>query len=68
MSLLAEQTWTPMTAEERAQFDRDGFLVIPAVLTEDEVAIARTAILRSKEKVALRAVSGRPARCTSCRR
>ena len=50
MSLLAEQTWTPMTTEERARFDRDGFLVIPAVLTEDEVAIARTAILRSKEK------------------
>ncbi|MGW4941649.1 phytanoyl-CoA dioxygenase family protein [Actinoplanes sp. NPDC004185] len=52
MSLLAEQTWTPMTAEERERFDRDGFLVIPAVLTEDEVAIARTAILRTKEKVA----------------
>ena len=53
MSLLAEQqTWTPMTAEERARFDRDGFLVIPAVLTEDEVAIARTAILRSAEKAA----------------
>ncbi|MEV4636496.1 phytanoyl-CoA dioxygenase family protein [Actinoplanes sp. NPDC049548] len=52
MSLVAEQTWTPMTAEERAQFQRDGFLVIPAVLTEDEVAVARTAILRSKEKAA----------------
>lgn len=50
MSLLAEQTWTPMTAAERERFDRDGFLVVPGVLTEDEVAVARTAILRSKEK------------------
>jgi ectoine hydroxylase-related dioxygenase (phytanoyl-CoA dioxygenase family) len=50
MSLVAEQTWTPMTVEERAQFQRDGFLVIPAVLTDDEVTVARTAILRSKEK------------------
>ena len=53
MSLLVEQTWTPMTAEERAQFDRDGFLVIPAVLTEDEVAIARTAILRCVTRLEL---------------
>jgi len=52
MSLLAEQTWTPMTTEERERFHRDGFLVVPAVLTEDEVAIARTAILRSKERAA----------------
>jgi ectoine hydroxylase-related dioxygenase (phytanoyl-CoA dioxygenase family) len=48
----AAQTWTPMSADERAQFDRDGFLVIPSVLDLDEVAIARTAILRAREQAA----------------
>ena len=65
MTLATEaQTWVPMSADERAQFDRDGFLVVPSVLTADEVDIARTAILRVRR----RATSGRPAHCTNCRR
>ena len=45
----APQIWSPMTADEREAFERDGYLVIPAVLTQDEVAVARTAILRARE-------------------
>ena len=42
---------TPMTAEERDRFDRDGYLVIRSVLDEEEIATARDAILRFREKV-----------------
>lgn len=52
MTVLRDQTWTAMTAEERAQFERDGYLIIPTVLTEAEVAVARSAILRSYETAA----------------
>lgn len=39
-------TLTAMTAQEREQFDRDGYLLIPGALNADEVATARDAILR----------------------
>jgi ectoine hydroxylase len=37
MSSLAHDVVTPMTADQRDQFERDGFLVIPGVLTQAEV-------------------------------
>ena len=36
----------PMTAEQRAAFDRDGYLIIRGALRPDEVAAARDAIDR----------------------
>lgn len=37
MTSLADDVVTPMTAEQRAEFEREGFLVIPGVLSEAEV-------------------------------
>jgi ectoine hydroxylase len=51
MTQVIVPAWTPMTAGERAAFGRDGFLVIRSVLNQDEIARARTAILRYREKV-----------------
>jgi ectoine hydroxylase-related dioxygenase (phytanoyl-CoA dioxygenase family) len=51
MTQVIAPAWTPMTARERTEFDRDGFLIIRSVLNQDEVARARTAILRYREKV-----------------
>ncbi|WP_229715992.1 phytanoyl-CoA dioxygenase family protein [Mangrovihabitans endophyticus] len=39
-----------MTEDERDQFERDGYLVVRSVLTDDEVAVARAAILRFRER------------------
>ncbi len=36
----------PMTAEQRAAFDRDGYLIIPGALRPDEVAATRDALDR----------------------
>jgi hypothetical protein len=36
----------PMTAEQRATFDRDGYLIIQGALSPDEAAAARDAIDR----------------------
>jgi ectoine hydroxylase len=36
----------PMTAEQRATFDRDGYLIIRGALRPDEVAAAREALDR----------------------
>jgi hypothetical protein len=36
----------PMTAEQRAAFDRDGYLIIPGALSPDETAAAREAVDR----------------------
>ena len=36
----------PMTAEQRASFDRDGYLIIRGALGQDEVTAAREAIDR----------------------
>ena len=45
---------TPMSVEDRATFERDGYVIVPGVLTDDEVATAREKmiedILRSLEK------------------
>jgi len=37
----------PMTAEQRARFDRDGYLIIRGALTPDEVVVTRTALDRA---------------------
>jgi ectoine hydroxylase-related dioxygenase (phytanoyl-CoA dioxygenase family) len=51
MTQVMASAWTPMSTDERARFDRDGFLVIRSVLNQEEVARARTAILRYRESV-----------------
>ena len=56
-NLSAPPTTAParaMTPDERAAFERDGFLVIPGALSPDEVAFARDAVLRSRESAARR--------------
>ena len=40
----------PMTAEQRAAFDRDGYLIIRGALGPDEAAAAREAIDRIKSE------------------
>ncbi|MET7399336.1 phytanoyl-CoA dioxygenase family protein [Dactylosporangium sp. NPDC005572] len=42
----ASDGWTAMTDVERVRFEHDGYLVIPGALTSEEVAAARTAVLR----------------------
>jgi hypothetical protein len=37
MTSLAGDVVTPMTAQQRAEFEREGFLVVPGVLSEAEV-------------------------------
>jgi ectoine hydroxylase-related dioxygenase (phytanoyl-CoA dioxygenase family) len=51
MTVLAEPTWAAMTPDERDRFDRDGYLIIPSVLDEDEVAYCRDAIMRARRRV-----------------
>ncbi|RSM51027.1 hypothetical protein DMB66_42915 [Actinoplanes sp. ATCC 53533] len=41
---------TAMTGEQRAAFERDGFLVVPGVLSEDEIAHYTTAVDRVYEE------------------
>lgn len=43
--------WQPMTADEREQFERDGYLVIAGALNEVEVATARSALARARRRV-----------------
>jgi ectoine hydroxylase len=43
----ASSTWTAMTIDERARFDRDGYLIVRGALTQDEVGHARKAINRA---------------------
>ena len=45
MTQVEAPAWAPMTVDERAQFDRDGFLVVRGVLSASEIDIARSAIL-----------------------
>ncbi|GII28287.1 phytanoyl-CoA dioxygenase family protein [Planotetraspora mira] len=40
-------TWTPMTAAEREQFEQDGYLVIPGALSSEEVDHYQGAIQRA---------------------
>ncbi len=46
MTSRADGVVTPMTAEQRAEFERDGFLVIRGVLSEAEVAFYAGALDR----------------------
>jgi ectoine hydroxylase len=50
MTQVEAPAWTAMTDDERAQFDRDGFLVVPGVLSESEIEVARTAVLGAYER------------------
>src|SRR3712207_6823607 len=50
MTQVIAPTWTPMTADERARFERDGFLVIRSVLNQEEIERARAAILGYRER------------------
>src|ERR1051325_2893765 len=50
MTQVEAPAWAPMTAEERTQFDRDGFLVVRGVLSESEIALARNAVLGAYER------------------
>ena len=55
-----------MTADERAQFDRDGFLVIPSVLlSESEIEVGRERDPRYERASSPAGTGWRPALCTS---
>jgi ectoine hydroxylase-related dioxygenase (phytanoyl-CoA dioxygenase family) len=41
-----------MSAQDRARFDRDGFLLIPGALSDTEVSVGREAILRARDRAA----------------
>jgi len=47
MTTSVAATWAPMTGEQREQFDRDGFIVVPGVLTPDEVRSYASALDRT---------------------
>src|SRR5947209_4612375 len=47
MTLVESPTYVPMTATEREQFERDGYLIIPGALTDGEVEIARASLMRA---------------------
>jgi ectoine hydroxylase len=46
MTSLADDVLTPMTAQQRAAFERDGFLVLPGVLSGAEVGFYSAALDR----------------------
>jgi ectoine hydroxylase len=50
MTQVEAPTWTSMTDEERATFDRDGILVVPGVLSESEIEVGRNAIQAAYER------------------
>jgi ectoine hydroxylase len=52
LSALAASTWTPMTPEQREQFDQQGFLRLPGILAPDEVAHYAAALDRVYERAA----------------
>jgi len=66
MMQVAAPAWTPMLAGEREQFERDGFLVIRSVLNQDEVARARTAILRYRERIGVTGALHQLSAVTAC--
>ena len=53
-----------MTAEQRAAFDRDGYLIIRGAMGPDEAAAARDAIDRVYASMAKAAHWARTGRCT----
>jgi hypothetical protein len=50
MTQVEAPAWAPMTDDERAQFDRDGILVVPGVLSESEIEAGRNAIQAAYER------------------
>jgi len=50
MTQVEAPAWAPMTDDERAQFDRDGILVVPGVLSESEIELGRNAIQGAYEQ------------------
>lgn len=46
MSRTLTDTWTPMTREQHERFDRDGYLIVPGVLSADEVGAYAEALDR----------------------
>ena len=62
MTSLAGDVVTPMTAQQRAEFEREGFLVVPGVLSEAEVEFYAGALDRVYR--ARRAASHLAGRCT----
>ena len=54
----------PMTAEQRAAFEREGYLIIRGALCPDEVAGARDAIDRVYAAMAKTGSLARTGRCT----
>ena len=66
MTQVTAPTWTPMTASERARFERDGFLVIRSVLNQDEIATARSAILGYREKAGAKGALHQLSAVTAC--
>ena len=43
---------SPMTLEQRERFERDGYLILPGVLDEDEIARYRAAVDRTYARAA----------------
>jgi hypothetical protein len=43
-------TWAPLSPQDREAFERDGFIIVRNVLTPDEVAIAREALMKAYER------------------
>jgi ectoine hydroxylase len=52
MTVTTEPMWATMTVDERDRFDRDGYLVIPSVLTPTEVDLCRRVILDLRDRMA----------------
>jgi hypothetical protein len=52
LTALAASTWTPMTPEQREQFDEYGYLTLPGVLAPDEVSHYTAALGRVYERAA----------------
>jgi ectoine hydroxylase-related dioxygenase (phytanoyl-CoA dioxygenase family) len=55
-----------MTADEREQFERDGYLVIRGILKFDEITRARTAILEYKERAGVTGALHQLSAVTAC--
>jgi ectoine hydroxylase len=55
---LATSGWKPMTTRQRERFDQDGYLILPGVLSPDEVARYAEAVDRLHERAAARGELG----------
>ncbi|HET6529064.1 MAG TPA: hypothetical protein VFH03_00400, partial [Actinoplanes sp.] len=66
MTQVMASAWTPMSTDERTAFERDGFLVIRSVLNQEEVARARTAILRYRERAGVTGALHQLSAVTAC--